>query len=830
MTRLLLLSCLLPAALFAAPPGFEDAVRPFLAAHCVGCHGAEKPKGDLRLDTLKADFKDAKTAAVWNAVREQLRDGTMPPKKSVQLPAEAKKAVLDWLAVNLRTAPPPAPVVRRLNRVEYENTLRDLLDIPGLEVKETLPADGDSNGFDTVATGLDISYVQMALYLEAADMALAKAAGLSLVPERPAAKTLRFYPQHGEGWWHRAREGATAPLAADGPDATWQMDTGTVDKKLDQHKIAPVKAMGTFFHSDPAGLLRLTHNRQKIPVAGMYRLRVSAYGFQWDHGKLVPSKVTQSYSLATETRPLGYFDAPPDKPAVSTVTTWLEPSDEIHFNAVTLGHGHGTKQGATSLSCPGVAVEWLDVEGPLTETWPPAARPLMFGDLPLEEWKDGAKLPKPRRPVGGPAKFHTVVSKDPEADAKRLLKVFMAKACRRPVTDDEVKPFLGLFKTKLAEPASFEEAMRTAQKGILTSAHFLFLSREPNQPDLFALAARLSYFLWSSTPDDELTRLAAAGTLAKPEVLRAQTDRLLNDPKARRFVENFTGQWLKLRDINNTQPDRQLYPEGMWESDIAAYTVDSMLEETRLTFAGMVRDDLSVTHVIDAPFTYLNEPLAKLYGIKNVYGAELRKTPLPPASGRGGLLTQASVLKVSANGTTTSPVVRGVYVATRLLGRTIPPPPPNITGIDPDVRGATTIREQLKKHSTDATCAACHAKMDPPGFALESFDVVGVKRDRYRVLRDQRLNHEGPQVDPSGETTEGKKFKDATGLKAVLLEDPDQLARNLVVKLLTYATGRGLSGQDLLEVDEIVGRLRGKNYGTRALLHEVVQSGLMRGN
>ena len=828
MIRLLLL-LLLPAPLFAAPAGFDDTVKPFVAAHCVACHGAKAPKGDVRLDTLAADFKDSKTAATWNAVREQLRDGTMPPKKHPAPPADAKKAVLAWLAANLRTAPPAAPVVRRLNRVEYENTLRDLLGLPGLDVKETLPADGDSNGFDTVADGLDISYVQMALYMEAADTALAKAAALSLVPEKPAAKTRRYYPQHCADWWHRSREGATAPLAAAGPDPSWQMETGKVDKALDPQKIAPVKAMGTFFHSDPAGLLRLTHGRQKIPVAGMYRLRVSAYGFQWEHGKLVPSKVTQSYSLATETRNLGYFDAPPDTPAVSTVTTWLEPTDEIHFNAVTLGHGHGTKQGATSLSCPGVAVEWLDVDGPLIETWPPAARTLLFGDLPLEEWDDKSKLPKLRRPAGGPTKFHTVVSKDPEADAKRLLKAFMTKACRRPVTDADVAPFLGLFKMKLAEPASFEEAMRTAQKGILTSAHFLFLSRESGRPDLYALAARLSYFLWSSTPDDALIQAAADGSLAKPDVLRAQSERLLNDPKARRFVENFTGQWLKLRDINSTQPDRQLYPEGVWESDIAAYTVDSMLEETRLTFAGMVRDDLSVTHVIDAPFSYVNEPLAKLYGINGVTGAELRKTAILPGSGRGGLLTQASVLKVSANGTTTSPVVRGVFVTSRLLGRPVPPPPPNITGIDPDVRGATTIREQLKKHSTDATCAACHAKMDPPGFALESFDVVGARRDRYRVLRDKSLNREGPQVDASGETAEGKAFKDVAGLKAILLEDPDQLARNLAVKLLTYATGRGLSGQDLLEVDEIVGRLRGKNYGTRALLHEVVQSGLMRG-
>jgi len=224
----------------------------------------------------------------------------------------------------------------------------------------------------------------------------------------------------------------------------------------------------------------------------------------------------------------------------------------------------------------------------------------------------------------------------------------------------------------------------------------------------------------------------------------------------------------------------------------------------------------------------LNEPLAKIYGIEGVTGAALRSVKLAPGSHRGGILTQASILKTAANGTTTSPVTRGVWVTTRLLGRPIPPPPPNTPAIDPDVRGATTIREQLAKHSNVESCATCHAKMDPPGFALESYDVGGGWRDQYRVLDGVRLNRKGPPVDPSGETVQGQPFQNIEDLKKLLLADPDQLARNLATKLLTYAAGTAPSGPDRFEIEDIVGRLRTKNYGLRSLLHEVVQSKAFR--
>ena len=815
----------------SASTEYQKLIRPFLEQHCVDCHDKEMAKGDLQLDSLAADFRDRKAAEVWTHVYNRMHDGEMPPKKKPQPEAAERDAVLRWLEGQIRANATRPSVIRRLNRIEYENTLRDLFDLPWLDVKELLPPDAESQGFDTVAEALDISYVQMARYLEAAEVALDRAIATS--PEKPESKTARDWPQNMGWWWARAGIGAAVPLAENGPDPIWDKTTGKVQAGIDLKTLAPVKALGVFFHADPASPLNLESGKLHIRAAGVYRISLSAYAFDWEKGEVRSAKAAQPFQLTTATRSLGYFDAPADKPAVVTLTTWLNANESINFNPVSLHHGAGLKNGAADITRPGVALEWAEIEGPalslsngpLAGQWPPVSHQRLFGELPLEEWKKEWKTDRPPRRPGRP---YTAVPREPLADAERLLRDFARRAFRRPATDDDLQPFLALARARLDANASFEEAMRAAYKAILCSPHFLLLRSEPGPPDNYALAARLSYFLWSSTPDDELLRLAADGSLRQPGVLRAQTERLLADPKARRFIENFTGQWLKLRDINATQPDRQLYPEPEFESDVASYAVDSMVEETRLFFAAMLRDDLSVTHVIDSDFAMLNEPLAKIYGIEGVTGAALRPVKLSPGSHRGGILTQAAILKTAANGTTTSPVTRGVWVTTRLLGRPVPPQPPNIPAIDPDVRGATTIREQLARHRSVESCATCHAKMDPPGFALESYDVVGGWRDHYRVLDGVRLNRKGPPVDASGETVKGEPFQDIEGLKHLLLADPDQLARNLAAKLLTYAAGAAPSGPDRFEIEDIVGRLRTKNYGLRSLVHEVVQSKAFR--
>ena len=320
-----------------------------------------------------------------------------------------------------------------------------------------------------------------------------------------------------------------------------------------------------------------------------------------------------------------------------------------------------------------------------------------------------------------------------------------ARAFRRPTTADVIAHYTGLAKQALADGATFQVAVRRACKAILTSPRFLFLEEDRGTLDNHALAARLSYFLWSTEPDQELLQLASEGKLSNCAVLRSQTERLLNSPKAHEFTRNFCGQWLNLRDIDATMPDSRLYPEFDLQLKSA------MIGETHAFFEEMLRRDLGVKTLIDSDFAMLNRRLAEHYDIPDVVGEQFRAVPLSPAGHRGGILTQASILKVTANGTSSSPVVRGAFVERRILGYQLQPPPPNAGAIEPDMRGATTIREQLAKHRRMASCSVCHQYIDPPGFALENYDVIGGYRDWYRVQ-----NNSSPSFEFTNRTT-GKK-------------------------------------------------------------------------
>ncbi len=329
---------------------------------------------------------------------------------------------------------------------------------------------------------------------------------------------------------------------------------------------------------------------------------------------------------------------------------------------------------------------------------------------------------------------------------------------------------------RLAEGATFENAVLRACKAILSAPEFHFLQESPGRLDDYALASRLSYFLWSTMPDEELLRLAAENKLHEPPTLRAQTERLLASPKAQAFTKTFCGQWLNLRAIKATTPDRQLYPE------FDELLEDAMVRETEASFDELLRHDMSLSNLIDSDFAMLNRRLAELYHIPNMIGEEFRKVPLPEQSHRGGVMTHASVLKVTANGTLSSSVTRGAWVLKRLLGRTLNPPPPDAGGIEPDTRGATTIREQLAKHQRSETCASCHKYMDPPGFALESYDVIGGWREFYRTTQGQgppaidpltkrHLGYrQGLPVDPSGELVDGRPFQNLDQLQKLLLD------------------------------------------------------------
>jgi hypothetical protein len=399
------------------------------------------------------------------------------------------------------------------------------------------------------------------------------------------------------------------------------------------------------------------------------------------------------------------------------------------------------------------------------------------------------------------------------------------------VRTEDAAPFLVVFDQRREAGATFEQALRAAYKGVLVAPEFLFLRESPGKLDDFALAARLSYFLWSSLPDDELLELAERGKLGDPATLRDQVERMLDHPRAAALTENFVGQWLGLRDIDATEPSHLLYPEYDHLLKV------SMIRETELYFDELLRRDLGVSHFIRSDFTFLNGRLARHYGVEGPAGWEFQRVNLPEESHRGGLLTMASVLKVTANGTTTSPVLRGAWVLDRILGAPAPPPPANVAAIDPDIRGASTIREQLAKHRADASCAVCHHRIDPPGFALESFDCIGGWRDRYRVtghgdpvtVDGRRMPyHRGKAVDPTGEMPDGAAFADIRDLKRLLARDEASLARAFVGRLVAYGTGRAPTRAERDEVAAIADKTRTAGFGTRSLIHEVVQSDLFR--
>ena len=469
-------------------------------------------------------------------------------------------------------------------------------------------------------------------------------------------------------------------------------------------------------------------------------------------------------------------------------------------------------------------VEWVEIEGPLLDQWPPRGHQFLYGDLPLVPLD-----------VKQPQKELIVTSASPEADARRLLGGFLTKIFRRAATIDEVEEHVGIFKEHLQSGMRFDEALRMAYKMALCSPEFLFFAEHPGRLSDNALGTRLSYALWGGPPDAALAEVAAQGKLHEPGVLREQTDRLLADPRSNRFVRSFLDSWLNLRDINATQPDTKLFTE------FEDYLRDSMVDESVAFFGELVRENLGVKNVVHSDFAMLNERLAEHYGIPGVRGVGIRKVALPEHSRRGGLLTQGAVLKVSANGTSTSPVVRGAYVLARFLGTPPEPPPKSVPAIEPDIRGATTIRDQLEKHRADATCATCHATLDPPGFALESFDVTGRWRTNYRTLPesakgrvvtiagcDARLFAEGPKVLPGYTLEDGRVFEDIDGFKRLLLSNQEQLARALTEKLVAHFTGARMQFADREVVSDIVKRAQKDGYGVRSLIHEVIQSRLFR--
>ena len=772
-----------------APQPVGEPAGPFLAQHCKACHTGAKPKGGFNLDSLTPDFNDKANRERWLAVSEQVENGTMPPTGKPRPKEKDVQTLADWIGGRVATAEADRNAaqgrvaMRRLNRAEYQNTVRDLLGVD-IDLKDVLPPDTSANGFDNNAEALHVSSFLMEQYMEAADKVLNAAVANG---PKPWVIKKRF----------------------DIRDEKTVKPTGSVYRHLEDSV--------AIFSSWVSANIQVTLWNFHSHFSGKYRFRISAYAFQSE--KPITFHMTAGTMQAvTEERIVGYYDVPPGKPTTIEFVEKLDPKNTVRFVVDNLGVTPPVieKAGADKYQGPGLAIQWVEIEGPLHETWPPPSHRRVFGDL--------AQAPAPTAEDKNRVE---VVSRQPLVDAERLLRDFMRRAYRRAVTDEDVKPVLARVKAKLDAKASFEQAMRVGLKSVLLSPHFLFLQEKPGKLDDSALASRLSYFLWSSMPDEELLTLAEKGKLSQPDALRAQVERMLKDPKAAAFSDNFAGQWLGLRAIDDTAPDPALYPEY---DDVLKV---AMVKETLLFFGEVLKNDLSLTNFVHSDFTMLNGRLARHYGIPGVTGQEFKKVTLPPNSHRGGVLTMGSVMKVTANGTTTSPILRGAWVLDRILGTPPPKPTVDVEAVEPDIRGTTTIREQLAKHRQKAECASCHVKIDPPGFALESFDVIGGWREYYRsvgkgepaVVDGRTMRYKkGPDVDAADVLPDGSKFKNVDEYKQLLLKDKDQLARALAEKLLYYATGAAPAKADRAEIEAMIAKIRAKDYGFRTLVHEIVQS------
>ncbi|MBI1368366.1 MAG: DUF1592 domain-containing protein [Planctomycetes bacterium] len=806
---LLLIGALGVSPLLAAPPGdhanIAPLVRPFLEDHCTECHESPHPKAGLDLTALSGNLADRTALDTWIKIYDKTSTGQMPPAKRPRPEPQALAAFTTSLNAALYDASRRSQqtdgrvVLRRLNRVEFQNTLRELLGVY-VPMHDDLPPDGVADGFDNVAAGNDVSGSHMVSYMNVID------ASLALAIERKKNQTVHQHELAGP--YARDRWGASV-----GKDVTIVGDAAIIYSNRPDHR---------------------TFRTFRAETPGRYRLRIAAAAVNSD----APLVLAIHHQLAAHTVPshvVDFRDIPPGAPRIITFDIDLDEHESLSFFAshLPLSDAFIKAQGDAPLDqtkAPGIKVDWFDFEGPLGETWPTRSHRLLFGDLPVVTGRIREAIRKHRDwPAIGDDEPAEAYSPDPAADADRLLLAFAQRAFRRPVPRDEIAPLLDIVRDRLAQGYEFNDAMRLGFKAILCSPQCLYLLEMPGKLDDFALASRLSYFLWSAMPDDELLRLAAAGKLHDPDVLDAQVDRLLADPRAETFTQNFVGQWLNLRDFDATTPDAKLYPE--FDDELHW----SMPRETFGFFDHLLHHDLSVVNFVRSDFLFINERLARHYQIDGVSGMELRAVPNPPSSHRQGLMTQAAILKVTANGTVTSPVQRGKFLLDNLLGTPPNPPPPSVGAIDPDTRGSTTIRQQLDKHRADPSCAACHRTIDPPGFALEAYDVIGGFRTWYRASDKTDAGRaevypggprawKGPPVDAAGVTPDGKPFDGYDELSNLLMADREQVVRAITERLITYATGAGVQFADREVIDRIVADADKHDDRLRTLIHQIVRS------
>ena len=784
-----------------AAAAFQNRVLPVLTAHCADCHSGDQPTANLNLAGPRSLEQLRNQSHHWFKVLERVEAGTMPPADADPLKPADKQTLVSWIRGDLTTVlieqqrKEGRSKFRRLSRNEYANTVQDIFGIRPPVVK-LMPGDGRVDGYDKVSAALPFSPASTEGHLNIAE---------------DMVDRMFTHPQTKEKYRLWAKESGQSKghllELADGWYVSFNSDANS----------------GQLIKEAPDG------KRNRFPgprKPGLHRLRMQVYGHQTDKPLPVGIYVGHIWAYPQILKLLNVVDVPPGKPSIVETIVYLRtgrdsdgPSDD-GIRLIPLGLGvpvpKNTLASVRGKGKPGLAIQWVDVEE-LEGALP--GQDLLFTDIP-EETQNAFKYCKTLK-----------TSKLPREDVENVMRKTFARIgtrlFRRDLSEAELADIVRNYMAAVDGDVLLKDAFVTEVAALMTAPDFLCVLEEPGKLSEFALASRLAFFLWNSTPDEELLDVARQGQLTDSKVLQAQTERLLNDPKSNRFVNDFLDQWLGLWGIDNTTPDKDLYPEYDDELKISSTL------ETQATFRRMLDKNLSVRDFVSPDWTMVNARLASVYGIPAVEGFRIREVKLPSDSPFGGIWTQAATMKVTANGTLTSPVKRGVWVSDRLLGITIPPPPPNVEPVDPDTRGAKTLREQLALHSQLGSCKACHARFDPYGFALESFDVTGNFRTNYRIVNTEKGNgskkwQDGLPVDCSGTTPDGKPFTSIQELRQLLAQKPDQLARGVTRHLLTYATGEPATPIDQPAIEAIVKDAAKDQYGLRSLVHGVIQSELFR--
>ncbi|WP_202947332.1 DUF1592 domain-containing protein [Zavarzinella formosa] len=801
MNRLLSI-CGLTAVVFASPAmaadkDFDTLVKPFLAKHCVSCHGEATAKGDFRVDNLAPDFGSPKLAGRWEEIMGRVNSGDMPPKAKPRPPAEDVARLSEWVVGRLAEAEAAGQgaekvAFRRLTREEYANTICELL---GVTVDVTdptgLPEDPDWHGFQRIGAVLTLSPAHVEKYLALSEAALNEALPTGPQPKRETVRWNAFDLRGGS--WKKYEKEYQARGIADKVRADIVPNNGA----LDDHTLQ-VKTPGDYLVRIKLSGLRPAGGR--APRLRLYDSGISRLLFERD------------------------VEAPEDKPVTLEFRTHLPVGNHNVriMNAVPGPNPEDRRSRSSEVPnaftglqtrvpwqikftdddgkpiVPFLLLDSIEWDGPVVDSWPtPAYRQIFFG---------GESAVKDL------------------AYARQIIARFAERAWRRPVRPAELDRLVKLVETARKVGDDFEAAVKTSLLAVLNSKSFLYLEEgevaapSPRITD-WQLASRLSYFLWSSMPDQRLFDLAREGKLRQPEIRRAEVRRMLADPRAAAFAESFPRQWLQLRKVGMFAPDKTLYPE------YDEYLEKSMVAETTGFFREILTRDASLREFLDSDWTMLNERLATHYGITGVTGESMRRVSLSPEHHRGGLMTQASILSLTSDGTRHRPVHRGVWMLESIVGKPPPPPPANVPALATPAAATrkTTVREKLESHRSDANCAGCHRRIDPLGLAFDNYDAIGRWRD-VETVRDG--TGADPRLDPSGELPDGRKFADAVALKRLMLEDTDKFAAAFTEKLATYALRRGVTFGDRAELKRLVEQSKSDGHKLAKLVESFVADDL----